>query len=510
MSESTTTTASVNPVPQANIPDTFAALVPWWAQATPEQRTAIIADHIRSGLPVEEYVRDAAEYAGAAELLAAADTRMPDAAEQSPAPAADTVPPPFEHAEAARDPGDAQPTASVEEYQAQLARFGKAVHSAAEANYQLASLAADAVGLYLGTAPGKAQRATCIHHLAERLRDADDESLYPPTGKSPEQWGKLCLRRCQERVTALIHTAATARVLFSATAALPVVTPKGPRQRGTKDAPAVAWGTLRELNPLVERAAPADEYHERWQLLPGVADAARQLAKDVQGGLKRADVVAAVAKLLLTVAQAELALAEAELQLKPADAALRTARERCVAAVERWGGKLERTAPKATAAPAPESGKPAAEAVAADPAPSGPAPASAATADAGSPESPAPRVEHQPAQNVPEAQAAPQGETPPLPTRKEADRRAPAVADQMVEATAKDAAALLLDFVTEHDEPEDVLVELLRLWVREGDPSNAMKAAATVFFGAWERRTHTPAPVQVAQAPAGRPAPAVA
>src|SRR5262249_12782746 len=59
----------------------FAALaahaLPWWGACTAEQQAAVEADHLGSGLPAEEYLAAASEFAGYADLAATFPTAKP-------------------------------------------------------------------------------------------------------------------------------------------------------------------------------------------------------------------------------------------------------------------------------------------------------------------------------------------------------------------------------------------------------------------------------------------------
>jgi hypothetical protein len=117
------------------------------------------------------------------------------------------------------------------------------------------------------------------------------------------------------------------------------------------------------------------------------------------------------------------------------------------------------------------------------------------------------KAEAKAAKGNPATPAGAAGQTPGLPT---VDKRPPAVKDQLGNATPKDAAVLLLEFVANNDAPEDVLVELVRLYSRSGDCSRTFRAAADSLVMVWERRTKTPTPVQVAEAKAAPSTPEAA
>jgi hypothetical protein len=99
--------------------------------------------------------------------------------------------------------------------------------------------------------------------------------------------------------------------------------------------------------------------------------------------------------------------------------------------------------------------------------------------------------------------AAPAGATPPLPTTgAPPEPRVNPVHRQVASAVAKDAAAVLAEAVAKHDEPDDVLHELLRALKGCRELSGPSRRAIDAALLVLDRAERTPAPVQLAQAAA--------
>jgi hypothetical protein len=185
----------------------------------------------------------------------------------------------------------------LREYRLHLEAWANLLRSQAEQNYVLAQGAAEAVRLHLATWPGRAQRAEAVLELARQLRAQGDDSLSPPEGVSAERWEKHALKAAQQKTQHWLQTAAVCRLLFGCDAGKPVPTPEGPAVQATQGNPALAWGVVRELGPLVRRTA-GSEFCEQWAVRPGLEGEARQLAQEVKAGLPREAVAAAVRGLL--------------------------------------------------------------------------------------------------------------------------------------------------------------------------------------------------------------------
>jgi hypothetical protein len=185
----------------------------------------------------------------------------------------------------------------VQYYRHLLGEWRRMVSSQAEANYHLAAHAAETVTAHLACAPGYAQRGTAIAEMARALVDDSDDSLFPPPGVKPERWQESQLAAAKKRVNTLLQVGAACRMLFGADRVRPVVTAKGPAKNASKAHPALPWGRVRELAPLVDRSNPA-ETCEEWVLKADVPDdKARALAGAVLSGIKREEIAAKVAEL---------------------------------------------------------------------------------------------------------------------------------------------------------------------------------------------------------------------
>jgi hypothetical protein len=301
MSDRTTSVpASQSQTASTDAPDReqFAAAMsalPWWEQATPEEREQLHGICTDCGIPVEEYAAEAAAFSSAAELL---DAEELEDEEQ----AATTEPTP-----AAQGP---TPTYTLAQANATLAAFGKQCRTAADHNYRAAALAAQYVDEFLGAAPGKSTRTTAVERLAAEWLLWDEESMAVPQATA--------MKTLRARVNVLLRVNAVAGLLGDGRGVAKGDGTRKGKGKGKGDSP-LPWGTLREFSPLVERQA--DDYREAWGALPHVADKARQLVQEVaSSGMARADVVKAVAALVEEEQRERLANARRQAEADKAEA----------------------------------------------------------------------------------------------------------------------------------------------------------------------------------------------
>jgi hypothetical protein len=501
MSESTTTTVPVNTTPA------FEAL-PWWAAATPEQRTAILADHIRSGVPVEEYTQAAADYASAAELLAVlaeapAEPKSPDAAALSPAEA--QAQGAADAAQAAQADAEAQEQKARAEAQATLKQC-VSCYRRGERAYRDGLLASGGHGgLYV------VQRLT----LGDKRRVAVQtlEGKLGEYASSPVD------------VNALIACHAAWHLLA---------------EELSVDASGVPYGHYRDAWRQLVLRVEEDTPRERWILLPGSeAECRAAFATAVKDGLSRAAcqdkakaVLAAHVQRRAEATEAEAKAKRQEAEAKAAEqAAARTAVEdaaRKAEAAKKAAEQAQQAEVKAQLTAAAEQAlaeKRAAEraqAVAVEEAVAAQREQAQADATAKAAKEAADKAAEkarkaaekankppQAAKNVPPATAAPAGETPNLP-HKSQPQAAP-VRKQIAAAQAKDAGDCLAEAIAGHETPDDVLQALLtalRGKYAKALSKPALRAvhAALVLL----ERADSPAPVQVAQVTAEAKAEAVA
>lgn len=330
------------------------------------------------------------------------------------------------------DKDQPEPTHTLEQYRAVLAKWGKLCDDAAERNYHAALLAHEAVVVYLGTHPGAAQRITAVSELAKRLAEADPDYYYPPKGKSPDAWTRQCMDKARHHVLRCVHAGAMLRTLFNATVDEPVLCGDGQcRKAGTRAAKAVPWRRVRELLPLVQRLHAEDEFREEWAVLPGI-DADVQAFVGTQFlGLKADDAVVSVRKLCL-------ASAEHRLQTGDKDAA---------DDVAYWGGKLEAKAGPTASGEKPAAGTEAAKDAAKDAADDAEQPAVGTDADE--------------------------------PSTGHREQSAKSVIPDAGNISPQDAAEWVWSFVADCEDSEDVLERLLT--VAKAHVSKPMVAAIDAF-----------------------------
>lgn len=302
----------------ASTPPTLSTL-PLYRAATPDQQAALdqdCAECLAQGLPLADYLAGLAEWASADAYLSSlpADDASDDAT-TDPAPAADQ-----DDSSASEEQAPA-PSSTLAEANRTLTRFGAECRRQADANYTLGALAFQYVQQFLGASPGKAQRPTAVGCLAEEWRRWDEESM--------SQTVQAATKRLKDRVNTLLAVHAVATLLGDGSGVEKGDgTAKG-RGKGAKGG-RIAWGTLRELRPLVER--DDDDYSETWRVTPGLADAGRALVVEIAtSGLARADVVTAVAKLMHGAAVEQLKAVTDSGD----DSAVKAARQEC----QRWAEK---------------------------------------------------------------------------------------------------------------------------------------------------------------------------
>lgn len=219
-----------------------------------------------------------------------------------------------------------EPTSTLAEANRTLSRFGTECRNATDHNYKLAELASLYVEQFLGAAPGKSQRSTAVDRLATEWLQWDEESLAVPQNTA--------MKRLRERVNMLLRCNGVVSV-FGDGSQFPAGDGTG-KGRGKGKPKRFAWGTLRELAPLVERTG-SDEFANQWSALsPTVEEQGKELVREAAtGGMARADVCAAVARICSAHFTAKLEQARTEgapaSTIKPLEAM-----------VERWGGKVER------------------------------------------------------------------------------------------------------------------------------------------------------------------------
>lgn len=404
MSDTTTATLTPSTPNDAIIRESLAPL-PLYANATPEQRTDLEADCARclaDGISLEDYCSALAEWPDAGGYLSQAGDG-PDADDSTPA-----------------DQDAPAPTSTLAEANRTLARFGQACRTAADHNYATAELAFQFVTEFLGSAPGRAQRATAIEVLADEIRKHDEDSLSVPLAKA--------MARMKERANLLVRVHAVAVLLGDGRGMAKGDGTRKGRGKGGKDT-RLPWGIIRECAPLVFREE--DPHAEVWHVLPSIAAEARQLVAEIAtSGMARQDVVAAVAKLMLVDARLELTAATESGD----DNRVRAAES----AVERWGGKVERIEGQDGKA---KGGR-----------------KSATAKDASGPGDESQGNDGTPGQDDDAADAddepAPQ---PPAESRQGTNLLAAAR-----QGTAKDVAEMAVELVTGGDEPDDVLEHILR------------------------------------------------
>ena len=183
-----------------------------------------------------------------------------------------------------------------------------------------------------------------MDNLAEEMRLWDERSL----AESVETGRK----RMRERVNLLLRVNAVVELIGDGRGlAKGDGTGKGRGKR--QDDKPLPWGILRELAPLV------DESPDGWRIVGGLVEQSKALlAETSTAGLKRPDVVAAVAKLLAEHAAAQATAARAVREQADADEAARIEAARAVRAeVERKAAEVHALAQQAESAP--EDSKPA-------------------------------------------------------------------------------------------------------------------------------------------------------
>jgi hypothetical protein len=517
MSESTTTAASVNAevATEQRLP-AFQAL-PWWAAATPEQRTAIIADHIRSGLPVEDYTQAAAQFGSAAELLlevespegttlaqhpvATAEPKSPDAAE--PSPAAAQAP----GAEVAA--GAAQVAEAAEAAEEQARAEAKATLKAAVKAYRQGERALKAGFLEAG------HLADVYVHQRLTLGDKRDAAVRQVELALSEHSSD---RVEPNRLIACYHA-------YRLLALEPEV-----------KADAVPYGHYRDawvqLVLRVEEGKPS----EHWTLLPGSEEACkaafatavkdglskaacqdkakavvaehvrkRAEATEAEAAAKRREAVAKAAELTTSRQMAEEAARKEEQARKAAEQAAREEDKAALTAIANAALEEKRAAEKAHAADveqaiAAEREKARAEATAAE---------AKRLADAAAEKArkAAEKANKPPAaaKNVPAATSAPAGETPALPQRPQP--QAAPVSKQIAAALAQDAGLTLAEAIAGHETPDDVLAFMLRALHGKyakslSKPALRVVEAALIQLDREEKRALSPAQLVKTQSPA--------
>ncbi|MGE0367271.1 MAG: hypothetical protein AB7Q00_16225 [Phycisphaerales bacterium] len=372
------------------------------------------------------------------------------------------------------------PTATIEEANKTLRAFGKECQKQADANFVIASLAFRYVEQALGASPGKATRSVAVDNLANERRQWDEESFSIPVAQS--------MKRQRQVVNDLLHGHALVTLLGDGShVESGDGTANGRGKGGKKRLP---WSTLMELRSLVFRHK--DEYSERWSIVPSIAQDARDLVAEIAtSGMKREDVRGTVSRLMLKDAQMELAAAEKELKAAESDASyppakLGEARERynlACAAVERWGGKVERheakQAPKTASAPAPAAAPSPAQQNGKDSETSEDKPATvkapvSETSETAAPEGTASQDDSE--EDETEETSEECSETA-APAPAPGDCRAENLLKTAAAATAKDCAEMAIQFITENDQPDTVVENLLRGLAHHGELSKVTQRA---------------------------------
>lgn len=316
-----TQSESVVEVQSPSFAELCLASVPWYGGLTPEQKTGLEREYAESGVPLAEFVFDLSEYPSYAEFQG-------ESAPETPAP------------ETAPVVDTAQALASANKT---LAAFGHACRNATEHNARLGKLAAEYVRQFMA-ASDKARRSTAVDNLAEEMRLWDERSL----AESVETGRK----RMRERVNLLLRVNAVVELIGDGRG-LPKGDGTGKGRGKRQDDKPLPWGILRELAPLV------DETPDGWKIVGGLEEQSKALlAESSTAGLKRPDVVAAVAKLLADQAAAQATAAKAIREQADAEEAARVEAARAVRAeVERKAAEVQALAQQAETAP--EESKPA-------------------------------------------------------------------------------------------------------------------------------------------------------
>jgi SWI/SNF-related matrix-associated actin-dependent regulator 1 of chromatin subfamily A len=511
MSESTTVATPVNPTAA------FESL-PWWADATPEQRTAIIADHIRSGIAVEEYVIAAANWPSAAELVA--EIAGADAAERSPGPStahlermlasvqrlqaevdAEKAP----AAGAAVAAGAAEAAAAAEEAEEKARADAKATLKAAvkafrqgeralKAGFLEAGRLADVYvhqRLALGDKRDAAVRQVelalsehssdrvepnrliaCYHAYRLLAEEPGVKADAVPYGHYRDAWVQLCVRR-DEGKPGEYWTLLEGSEVGCLTAFAAAVKDGLSKAACVDKAKAVVAEYVRRRAEATEAAAA----ETRRQAV--AAAAAQTLARQtVEEAARKAEQAQKAAQQAQQEEDKAALTAAANAALEEQRAAQRA---QAVAIDEAVAAQREQAQADATAKAAKDAADKAAEK------------ARKAAEKANKPPAAA--------KNVPPAVAAPAGETPELPHKPE-PQSAP-VRKQIAAAGAKDAADVLAEAIAGHETPDDVLYALVEALHGKyakalSKPAGRVVEAAMVQIRREQKRG--PSPVQVSEA----------
>jgi hypothetical protein len=194
------------------------------------------------------------------------------------------------------------PTHTVKEYEKARLAFATAVGRAVEANYDITSLACDAMDVFLGTSKD-ARRETLVAELARIAMEADPEAdyLYPPVGKNPDTHRNSILSKRRHKINDMLHYGRTVRLLFGATSDTPVVTTSGVCAKRNTRSNVVKWQIVKQLAPLVHRPMPNDQRSDVWEIIPHVEAEAMGLVAEVWNATKTASSLAFVTDAVVRV-----------------------------------------------------------------------------------------------------------------------------------------------------------------------------------------------------------------
>jgi hypothetical protein len=534
MSESTTTTATVN----ANVPaardwlrqpgnreraDAALARLACWATVTPDEMGGLRLDYAWAvgveGLPESEYLRDVQEWVsspdggGVQGYLAESDLWPLPPAEGAPAAA------PQDPAATAPAPAAAPaPGAAVAAAAAQAAEAADAAEAEARAEAK-ATLKAAVSAFRKGERAYKAR-------LLEAGRWTD---LYVRQRMALRDKREAAIRQAELALSEHSSDRVDPNRLIACYHAYRLLA----EEPGVK-ADVVPYGHYRDA--WVQLCARRDEGKptEHWVLLEGAeADCRAAFAQAVKDGLSKAACVDLAKGVVSAWTRRRAEAMEAEARAKRQQAeALDAARKQANAEVEakrRAEEEAKRAAEQAAQAETKaqltaaanaaleERRKAEREAAAAqaeaEQAARDNAKAEKALAEAQAAADKAAERERkaaeranrkpQAAQNVPTATAAPAGATPDLPQK--AEPHVAPVRKQIAAAGAKDAAEVLAEAIAGHETPDDVLHELLRA-LHGGKYAKALSKpmlrvlhAALAQWDLEERKAKTPSPAQVAQ-----------